>query len=91
MYIEHVISSGPVFGEMRIRGYKTVIKFTEVGSGLVLKNVSSLHEFKMAGRESVFHATTSYIKEKKVIVRSEKLFKSLAIRHAFRSFPEIIL
>lgn len=36
VYKENVMSSGSVFREMRIRGDKTVINFTEVGLGVVL-------------------------------------------------------
>lgn len=79
-----VVSSGPVFKKMTIKGDKAVLEFNSIGSGL--KSTSKdgvLNWFQISGEDGSFQDAKAVIEGNKVIVSSDKVMKPLNIRFAW--------
>lgn len=79
-----VVSSGPVFRKMTIKGDKAVLEFDSIGSGL--KTTSSdgtLSWFQISGEDGSFQDAKAVIEDNKVIVNSDKIRKPVNVRFAW--------
>ena len=81
-----IVSSGPVFKEMKIEGNKIILSFTNIGSGL--SGNSSLKQFAIAGSNKKFVWADAEIAGDKVIVTSKSVKKPVAVRYAWSDNPE---
>ena len=79
-----LVSSGPVFKEMKIEGNKIILSFTNVGSGLS----GALKQFAIAGSNKKFVWADAEIVGDKVIVTSKSVKKPVAVRYAWSDNPE---
>ena len=82
----HVVSSGPVFKEMKIDGDKIILSFTETGSGLA--SDGQLKHFAIAGADRKFVWADAEIAGNQVIVTSKSVKKPVAVRYAWADNPE---
>lgn len=87
LYGEKVVSSGPIYKEMKVEGNKIVLTFTETGGGLTCKG-KSLKHFAIAGEERKFVWADAVIKGNKVIVSSPEVENPVAVRYAWANNPE---
>src|SRR5690606_11952363 len=53
VYGDKIVSSGPLYKNMKVEGDKIVLTFTELGSGLISKN-GPLRHFAIAGEDKKF-------------------------------------
>lgn len=87
VYREKIVSSGPVYKEMRIEGDKIILTFTETGSGLIGKD-GPLKHFAIAGSDRKFVWAEATIKGNEVIVSNRKVPHPVAVRYAWSNNPE---
>lgn len=86
-YDEKLVSSGPLYKEMKIEGDKIVLSFTEIGGGLKSKD-GALKHFAIAGEDKKFVWASAVIKGNTVVVRNEQVKNPVAVRYAWSNNPE---
>jgi len=79
---------GPMFQDFTIDGNKIVIRFSETGSGLTIRNDEDIKGFAVAGKNRKFYWAKAVIDGSSVIVSSEKVSKPVAVRYAWADNPE---
>jgi len=75
--------SGPIFRSMKMKKNVAVLKFENVGKGLVLKEDSSGNEFQIAGDDKQFKNATASIKGSTLLISSPDVLHPVAVRYAF--------
>jgi len=87
-YGQDVVHSGPVFKSMEISGEKAIIDFDYAQNGLnSLNKYGYLRGFQMAGQDQKFYWAKAYIKNKQVVVYSEKVTEPAAVRYGWAHNP----
>lgn len=87
-YGERLVSSGPVYKDMKIENDKIILTFSEIGGGLISRK-GALKHFAIAGEDRRFVWANAVIKGNKVIVSSSKeIEKPVAVRYAWSDNPE---
>ena len=89
-YGEKIEYSGPIYDSMKIEGDKAVLSFTHVGKGLEAKG-EMLQGFTLAGEDQIFHPAQAEIKGDKVVVRSDKVGRPVAVRYGWSNNPTVNL
>lgn len=87
VYGEKVVSSGPVYKDMKVDGDKIIITFTETGKGLASKG-GELKHFAIAGKDRRFVWADAVIKGNTVVVSSKDVPEPVAVRYAWGNNPE---
>lgn len=87
VYGEKLVSSGPIYKDMRIEGDKIVLTFTEIGDGLSCRG-KDLKHFAIAGENKKFVWADAVIRNNKVIVSSKEVKSPVAVRYAWSNNPE---
>ncbi|MFC1736150.1 sialate O-acetylesterase [Candidatus Hydrogenedentota bacterium] len=87
VYGEEVPSSGPVYSGMDIREGSAVIKFKHVYDGLIAKG-GELKGFVIAGEDKKFVSAEAKIDGDMVVVLSSDVKAPIAVRYAWKDFPE---
>lgn len=83
-----VVYSGPMYRSMKVKGNKVIVSFDHTGGGLVAKGADTLQYFAIAGPDKKFVWATAGIKNRKVIVSSDKVPHPVAVRYAWADDPE---
>jgi sialate O-acetylesterase len=83
-----VVSSGPLYRGMRIKGNKIIVSFDEVGSGLVARGGDSLAYFAIAGADRKFVWARAVIRGTTVEVSAPQVDHPVAVRYAWAGDPE---
>lgn len=82
-----VVSSGPVYKDMKIVGNKIIISFTGVGGGLRAQG-GKLQHFAIAGADRNFVWADAEIKGNTVVVSSPAVPDPVAVRYAWANNPD---
>lgn len=83
------ITASPMFEKAEIKGSKIILTFTDVGSGLKIKDGDKLDEFAIAGADKKFvWAEAKIVGKNKVEVSSPKVTNPQAVRYAFNNNPK---
>ena len=85
---ENIVSSGPLYGSMKIDGNKIILSFINVGSGLMVKGNSELKYFAIAGTDKKFAWAKAVIQNNKVIVWNDAVAHPVVVRYAWADNPE---
>jgi len=85
---KNIVYSGPTYQSTKVKGNKITITFTNVGSGLIMKDAGSLKQFAIAGADKKFVWANAEIKKNTVVVWSEKVANPIAVRYAWADNPE---
>ena len=83
-----VVSSGPLYHSMEVKGDSIILHFTSTGGGLVAKGDGVLKYFAIAGADKKFAWAKARIAGDAVIVRSEQVAHPVAVRYAWADNPE---
>lgn len=83
-----LIASGPLFKSVKKEGNKVIIDFSEVGTGLQIKNGNELKEFAIAGNDGKFVWAKAVIEGDKVIVSSDFVANPVKVRYAWADNPD---
>ena len=86
-YHQKVVSSGPVYKDMKIEGNKIIISFTNVGGGLRAQG-GKLQHFAIAGADKQFVWADAVIKGNTVVVSSPEVANPVAVRYAWADNPD---
>jgi sialate O-acetylesterase len=88
VYGKDIVYSGPIYKSMEVAGDKIAISFTQLGSGLMVKDKYGYPKaFAIAGADQTFYWAKAEIKGDKVVVWSDKVSNPLAVRYAWADNP----
>ncbi len=83
-YRKKVISSGPVFKKLKVKGSEAVVSFNHVYGGLQTKpGTGDLKGFEIAGADQQFKPATARIEGHTVIVSANGVDKPAAVRYSW--------
>jgi sialate O-acetylesterase len=89
-YGDRIVGSGPEYTGMDVTGDRAVLKFKNVGQGLVAKD-GPLKGFAIAGEDHRFVNADAEIEGDTVVVHSEKVATPVAVRFGWANFPVVNL
>jgi sialate O-acetylesterase len=78
-----LVTSGPVFRKMVLKGNKAILQFTNTGSELVSKDGKPLTWFAIAGADGHYVPADAVIKKNTVIVSNINITKPQTVRFAW--------
>jgi sialate O-acetylesterase len=85
---QDVVHAGPMFNKMEIEADKAIISFTQMGTGLTVKdNYDYLKGFEVAGEDKKFYFAKAELNQDKVIVFHPKVTKIASVRYAWSNSP----
>jgi sialate O-acetylesterase len=92
-----VVVSGPLFKSMEIKGNQAILSF-DYAKGLMTANKTGLEKpvktdakpahFAIAGADKVWYWADAKIEGEKVILSSDKVKTPVAVRYAYRAYPD---
>ena len=85
-YGAQIVSSGPLYRDMKVEGSRVILSFDDVGSGLVTRG-DSLAYFAVAGADRHFVWADAVIRGNTVIVSSPQVPSPVAVRYAWAGDP----
>jgi sialate O-acetylesterase len=83
-----IVSSGPLFKSMKLKENKLILKFSEVGSGLMAKGNQELKGFAIAGEDNRYVWAKATIQGDEITVWSDTVLKPYKVRYAWADNPE---
>ena len=87
-YGQRIVHSGPEYRSMKVDGDRIVLKFRNVGAGLVARG-GELRGFAIAGEDRKFVWASAEIHGNKVVVSSRSVSKPVAVRYAWADDPVV--
>jgi len=84
----NLVYSGPLFQSVQRDGSKLVLSFSNVGSGLMMKDGDSLCYFAVAGKDKKFVWAKARIDGNRVIVWNDAVESPVFVRYAWADNPE---
>jgi sialate O-acetylesterase len=76
--------SGPIFESMQTSGNKLILRFTHVGSGLLVKDrYGYIRGFELAGEDRQFHYAKAYLEGNSVVVYQDSIATPVALRYGW--------
>lgn len=82
-----LLASGPTYKSMKIEGNKIILRFSNIGKGLVAKG-GTLRHFAIAGENNKFVWAEAVIKRNTIIVSSKEVESPKTVRYAWADNPE---
>ena len=82
------VTSGPIFQSSKIAGDKIVLTFSDIGSGLVIKDGDELKQFAVAGADKKFVWAKAVISGNTVTVYNQDIPNPMYVRYAWANNPE---
>ncbi len=89
-YGEKITHSGPLYDEMKVEGYKVVLRFKHAGAGLEARG-GDLKGFTVAGQDRKFRNARAEIQGDQVVVWSDEVDKPVAVRYGWYNCPVVNL
>jgi len=83
-----IVASGPLFKSMKLNGNKLILKFSEIGSGLIAKGNKELKGFAVAGLDDHYVWAKASIKGDEITVWSDTVLNPMRVRYAWADNPE---
>jgi len=88
-YGENVVDCGPTYQSMQIEGDRIRIKFSDLGSGLLIKDkYGYARGFQIAGSDGKFHWAQARQDGQDVVVFSETVRQPIAVRYDWSNTPD---
>ncbi|WP_291861928.1 sialate O-acetylesterase [Marinilabilia sp.] len=88
IYREQIQASGPVFEDFEIENSQIRIHFSEIGSGLSIRNEKEIKGFSIAGKDQQFYWAEAEINGNEVIVQADEVSNPVAVRYAWANNPD---
>jgi sialate O-acetylesterase len=85
---KQVVYSGPLYKSMKIKDNKITLRFSNLGSGLMIKVGVELKQFAIAGADKKFVWANAKIEGDKIVVWNDQIVSPLAVRYAWADNPE---
>jgi len=86
-YNKGIVHSGPLYDSMTVKDGKIRLRFTQTGSGLVVKNGESPEGFAIAGEDKKFVWADAVIEGDEVVVWNDEVTEPVAVRYAWANNP----
>ena len=87
-YNQNVISIGPTYKSMEVKGDRIIIHYSSSTDDLVTRDkYGYVSGFAIAGSDNKFHWAKAYIKDNTVVVYSDQVQKPTAVRYAWADNP----
>jgi sialate O-acetylesterase len=87
-YGKNVVSTGPVYDSMEVKGDSVIIHFAAGTDNLVTKDkYGYVSGFAVAGTDNRFHWAKTYIKNNSVVVYCPAVHHPAAVRYAWSDNP----
>ena len=83
-----VTASGPIYRSSKVDGNQIVLTFTDIGSGLIAKDDTTLMQFEIAGANRKFYWANAKIENDQVVVWSSKVSTPVYVRYAWQDNPQ---
>lgn len=84
---EETMCSGPIYESVEFEGNKAIIKFTNIGGGLMMKG-DVLTDFEIAGEDKVYYSATAAIEGNTVVVSSGAVVVPKYVRFGWSDIAE---
>lgn len=89
VYGEHIVYSGPVYKTMLIEGNQIRIKYSNVGSGLLVKEkYGGIRGFEIAAADGKFHWAQARKDGEDIVVFSDYVSQPVAVRYDWMNTPD---
>ena len=85
---KNLVASGPLFKSMEKKDNKLILSFTDVGTGLLAKDNSTLKGFAIAGSDGNFVWANANIEGDKIVVWNDDISSPAKVRYAWADNPE---
>lgn len=82
-----LVASGPLFKAMEQKGNKLILSFTDIGSGLLAKDNTSLKGFAIADNNGKFVWANATIEGDKIVVWNDTISNPSKVRYAWADNP----
>jgi sialate O-acetylesterase len=86
-YGQDIVSSGPIYDDMRVDGDRVVLSFGHVGGGLTARGGGPLTGFAICGPDRRFVRADARIRGDRVIVSSDEVPEPVAVRYGWANNP----
>ena len=88
-YDQDIVYTGPLFKSMKTEGSKIRISFSNIGSGLMIKDrYGYLKGFSLAGKDKKFVWAKAYIDGDDVCIFNDAVEKPVALRYGWADNPD---
>jgi sialate O-acetylesterase len=87
IYGEKIVYSGPLYQSATVQGSEVLVRFSNVGSGLVAKDSRSLTGFAVAGADRKFYWADAVIQGDAVSVSSSQVPHPVSVRYGWGDSP----
>ena len=87
IYKEAIDAFGPTFESQQVDGSTVVLRFTNLGGGLVARG-GTLTDFTVAGQDGIFYKAMAVIRGDTVIVSSPAVARPVGVRYGWADFPQ---
>jgi sialate O-acetylesterase len=88
IYNENIVYSGPIYKDMRVDGNRIIINFTNLGSGLVVKNGDMVKYIAIAGADKKFVWASAKVEGDHLVVWNDTVTAPVAVRYAWAESPD---
>lgn len=89
VYGEHIVDSGPVYKSMQIEGNQIRIKFSNVGSGLLVKDkYGSIRGFEIAAADRKFRWAQARKDGQDIVVFNDSVSQPVTVRYDWSNTPD---
>lgn len=82
------VTAGPRYASHEISGNEVIIRFSNVGAGLVTNDGKELAGFAVAGEDGKFVWAKAEIRDNTVVVSSPQVAKPVYVRYAWLNYPD---
>ena len=82
----------PTFKSLKVEGNKLVVSFNNLEAGLKTNDGKAPREFKIAGEDGKYYTAQAEIKDKTIVVSSDKVKSPVAVKYAWHnlSVPNLL-
>jgi sialate O-acetylesterase len=84
---KNLTASGPLFQSIKQNGNKLILSFSDIGTGLQIKNGNELKEFAIAGADGKFVWAKAIIEGDKIVVWNDEVTNPVKVRYAWADNP----
>jgi len=84
---KNLTASGPLFQSIKQNGNKLILSFSDIGTGLQIKNGNELKEFAIAGADGKFVWAKAIIEGDKIVVWNDAVANPVKVRYAWADNP----
>jgi len=90
-YHQNVISDGPVYSSIKIKGNTLIIYMDDSTSHLKVINPKSLSGFEIAGKDKIYYQAKGVLKDKVIYLTSDNVENPIAVRYGWTNNPKCSL